>query len=359
MGHKLYSILGLDRNNNPSQNDIKKAYKIKAMINHPDKNKGDEKAEERFKDISKAYETLSDENKKRIYDQVGDDGYDESNNGMSGMPGMDHSDIFERFFRGGNSPFGHHFGGFDHGRQQQDQKCNSLQKIITVTLDDVFEGINKNITLTINKYCLNCMKVCKNCNGSGTVKQVMNMGIMTQIFTGTCDKCSGNGHMIEGKSSCSECSGKGKYTKDVNAHLHLPKGIDNGFKTSFPEMGEQPKSTNQKAGDLVLEVKLAPHPHFRRNGNDLYYKCNISYIESVIGKEINILYFKDTITVNTNIFGVVYPGKSYLIENKGLPVINSNKMGNMFVEFNIVYPKIKNNEKIGELEELLKAVFIN
>jgi DnaJ family protein A protein 2 len=356
MGHKFYSILGLDINNRPSQNDIKKAYKIKAMENHPDKNKGDEKAEERFKEISNAYETLSDENKRRIYDQVGDEGYDESNNGMHGM---DHSDIFERFFRGGHNPFGHHFGGFEN-RQQQDTKCNSINKTITVTLDDVFEGINKNISLTIHKYCFNCMNVCKNCNGSGTVKQVMNMGIMTQIFTGSCDKCNGNGHTIQGKSSCSECSGKGKYTKDINAHLHLPKGIDNGFKTSFPEMGEQPKSANQKPGDLILEVKMAPHQHFRRNGNDLYYKCNLTYIESVIGKEFVIPYFKgNTISVNTRNFGVVYPGKNYMIENMGMPIMNSNKMGNMFIEFNISYPKIKNNEKIDELESLLKEVFIN
>lgn len=362
MTYKLYSILGLDKNNNPTENEIKKAYKKMAMEFHPDKNKDNPEAAEKFKDISAAYDVLSDENKKRIYDQRGDEGY--NNQGDDDNPfagGMRHQDIFEHFFRGGMGGMGGMGGnpfGFDFEEMHGENTCQSIVKQMNITLEDVFNGLNKNIVLNITKYCYNCMKKCKNCNGSGTVKQMKNFGIITQIFQGRCDKCNGSGYKIDSCKTCNECHGQGKYTKDINAHLSLPKGIDNGYKTIFPDMGEQPKNPNQKPGDLILEIIINEHPNFKRNGNDLHYNCNISYIESVIGTNITIPYFKEPIELNTNIFGVVYPGKQYLIENKGMPILNTNKYGNMFIEFQIKYPKIKNKDKIEELEKLLNETFI-
>ncbi len=364
MTHKFYNILGLNKNDNPNQNEIKRAYKRMAMEHHPDKNKDNPGAEEKFKEISNAYAILSDDEKKRVYDHVGDEGYNESTNGRQQHPfggghRMNHSDIFEHFFRGGHNPFAHHFGfDFDDGGHDMQHQCQSVHKQISVTLEEVFEGINKNISITVLKYCHNCMKKCVNCNGSGHVKQIKHMGILTQVFQGKCDKCSGIGYMIDANKSCSECHGNGKYNKEINAHLSLPKGINTGYRTAFPEMGEQPKNPQQKAGDLILEIIVQEHKHFKRAGNDLYYKCDINYIESVIGKDIVIPYFKESIKINTNMFGVVYPGKSYLIEKKGMPILDSNNMGNMYIEFHVKsYPKIKNKDKLEELEALLKETF--
>ena len=358
MTHNHYSVLGLNKDSNPSQHEIKKAYKKMAMEYHPDKNKDNPDAENKFKEISNAYEVLSDENKKRIYDQTGDDGYSNDHHPFAG----NHADMFEQFFRNANAnpfhPFGFGFPGASDHPQHHDEKCEHVHKHFNVSLEDVFDGISKNITLTIHKFCHNCMTKCKNCNGTGMVKQVQHMGVFTQIFTGRCDKCHSSGYTSESNKSCSDCQGKNTYTKTVNAHLNLPKGIDNGFRTVFEHMGEQPKNPRQKAGDLILEIKINDHKHFRRSGNDLIYKCDISYIDSVVGKEINIPYFKETITVNTNTFGVVYPGKQYVVEGKGMPIVNTNKYGNMLLEFNITYPKIKNKEKVKELEELLKEVFL-
>jgi len=364
MTFKLYTHLGLNKNSNPDQNEIKRAYKKMAMEYHPDKNKDNPGAEDKFKEISNAYAVLSDENKKRIYDQTGDENFQENSGG--GHPfgqRMNHADIFDHFFRGGHNPFSHFGGGFDfddhfgHGGHQE-QKCPSVHKSITITLEEAFEGINKNMTINITKYCHNCMKKCPNCNGTGIVKQIKHMGILTQVFQGRCDKCSGIGYVIDAKSSCKECNGNGKYTKDVNAHLCLPKGINNGFKTAFPEMGEQPKQPNQKPGDLILEVIIQDHKNFHRVNNDLHYKCNLTFIESVVGKQIEIPYFKETIKINTNTFGVVYPGKSYIIEGKGMPIIETNNKGNMFIEFNIKYPKIKNKDNLAALENLLRETFV-
>jgi DnaJ-class molecular chaperone len=365
MTYKLYTVLGLDRQDNPNQNEIKKAYKKMAMEYHPDKNKDNPEAEEKFKEITNAYDILTDDEKKRMYDQFGDEGLEKNGGnarqdpfggGPFGFSRGHHADIFEHFFRGGHNPFASHFG-FDFGEDSHPQ-CASIHKQINISLEEAFEGINKTMNITITKYCHSCMSKCVNCNGSGVVKQIKHMGILTQVFQGQCDRCSGVGYMIDAKKSCSQCSGNGKYTKEVNAHLTLPKGIASGFKTAFPDMGEQPKNPNQKAGDLILEITINNHPIFGRVGNDLHYKCDLSYIESVVGKEITIPYFKEHIKINTNKFGVVHPKKSYVLEGKGMPILDSNNFGNMIIEFNIQYPKIKNKEKLSELERILKETFL-
>jgi DnaJ-class molecular chaperone len=360
MSYKLYSALGLNRSNNPDQNEIKRAYKKMAMEFHPDKNKDNPKAEEKFKEISNAYAVLSDEEKKRIYDQVGDEGYAEREGMSQGGP-MNHADIFEHFFRSHNNPFAQHFGfDFDEMRGNHNnnhRNCAPIHKQLNISLEEAFEGVNKNMTISVTKHCMNCMTTCVNCNGTGVVKQIKHMGFLTQVFQGRCDKCSGAGHSIHGKKSCTECNGNGKYSQDMNAHLSLPRGVASGLKTAFPELGEQPRAPNQRAGDLILEINVTEHPLFRRNQNDLYYKCDLTYIESILGKEISIPYFKEYIKINTNMFGIVYPSKSYMIEGKGMPIVDTNKYGNMYIEFNINYPKIKKTDKVAELEALLRETF--
>lgn len=365
--YKLYKILGLDKN--ASQEDIKKAYKKLAFENHPDKNKGNAEAENKFKDISNAYNILSDENEKSKYDALGDNQY----NGNGGQNNnFRHQDIFEAFFRGRGGPFGGHFneggfedqffnfgmGGMGQRGNQGPKKCGSVEKTINISLDDVYNGINKNMILSIRKFCHSCNKNCDKCDGRGIVQQIRNLGIMQQIFQGMCDKCEGSGVVIEGKSSCKECNGQGIYTKDQNATLVIPAGVDENYKSVFPEMGEQPKTSNQIPGDLFLNIKIEEHKLFVRKGNDLYYKCDISFIDSIIGKDIVIPYFKETITLNTKIFGVLAHHKKYLIEGKGLPIMNSGNKGNMYIEFSINYPKIKNGDKVDELKTLLEEVFI-
>lgn len=353
MTHKLYKVLGLDINDRPTEQDIKKAYKKKAIENHPDKNKDDANAEEKFKEVSNAYETLSDEKKKRIYDQVGDEGY--KNNGEE--PGyQSHPDIFEQFFRS-RQPFGQNFG-FPFGFNEEDvddTRTRDAHKNFSVSLEDVFKGVQKNINLNITMYCKDCMTMCENCNGKGKIQQMKRMGIMTQVFTGACHVCSGAGFKIDGDKSCNACQGNGKYQKDVGALLSLPKGIGNDYLTVFEKMGEQSKDPSKKPGNLILHINVQEHKHFKRNGNDLIYRCELSYVESVVGKEIKVPYFEE-FSLHTSIFGVVYPGKQYMVQNKGMPILNADKVGNMFIEFDIKYPKIKNKERAGELEALLREV---
>lgn len=356
MSYKLYNILGLDKNSNPSQQDIKKAYKKLAIEHHPDKNKDDPTAEEKFKEISNAYNVLSDEKNKRVYDQVGDQGYNNGN--ANEEANMSHQDIFEHFFRRSgmhqDHPFANHFG-FDMFNEQN-TKCESLYKTIVLTLEEVYQNYNKNLKINVTKYCKSCLKKCDNCNGLGQVKQVKNMGIFTQVFTGNCGNCNGKGFSNKKNTSCSICNGKGTYIQENNANLSLPAGINDGYKTVFPKLGEQSINNDKEPGDLIIEIKIEPHKLFTRVNNDLYYKTNITFIESVIGKELIIPYFNDTLKININIFGIICNGKQYMIENKGMPIMNTKNKGNLYIEFNINYPKIKNKDKIKELESLLNEI---
>ena len=356
--YKLYKILGVDKNS--SQDDIKRAYKKLAMENHPDKNKNPG-AEEKFKEISSAYNVLSNADERRNYDEAGDQNY---NNGSGQEVNRNPHDIFEAFFRGRGGPFGGGHG-FDEdmfsfgtgGGNRGPKKAQSIEKTFVFNLDEIYEGINKDLNINIRKFCHKCNKKCSKCDGRGVMQKIVSMGFMQQIFQGPCENCEGSGITIEGKADCKQCCGKGFFNEDKKATLIIPKGIDENYKTAFPELGEQPKIPNIKPGDLIIHIKIDEHKQFIRKGNDLYFKTDISFIDSIIGKDIVIQYFKEKININTNIFGVISNGKNYLLEGKGMPILNTSNKGNMFIEFNISYPKIKNKDKIDELKSLLNDVF--
>lgn len=356
---ELYNVLGVDRN--ASQDEIKRAYKKLAMSYHPDKNKSED-AEKKFKEISNAYNVLGNEEEKKKYDMSGGD--ENYNSGGGGGMRNPH-DIFEAIFRShGRSGFEEDifgsFGGFGRGGNGRNEpaKAPSIEKIFNLTLDDIYEGVKKELNITIQKYCTECNTCCPVCDGKGIVNRIQSMGIMQTVFRTQCNKCDGDGYIIEGRSGCKICGGKGSFNKEKRATLIIPRGVDESYKTAFPELGEQPKTSNVKPGDLVIGIKIQNHKHFDRKGDDLYYKKNISFINSIIGENITIPYFKETIEINTNTFGVLSNGKKYLIAGKGMPKKNGKEKGNMYIEFIINYPKIKNKDKVNNLKTALEEVFI-
>ena len=359
--YKLYSTLEVDKNSSTS--DIKKAYHKLAMKWHPDKNKDNPEAEGKFKEISNAYNVLSNEEEKKKYDMCGDKNYNNSGDNSNGHNG--HNDIFEAFFRGRGGGFAEDMFGFGHGghgghggQNRRQNKASSIEKVFTLTLEDVYEGVKKDLNITVKKYCTDCNSTCGDCDGKGIIHRIQSMGIMQTVFQTQCNRCDGEGVVIKGRNSCKICNGKGVYTKEKKATLIIPKGVSETYRTAFPELGEQPKTENIKPGDLIIKINIEEHKHFQRVGNDLHYKINISFVSSIIGEIIKIPYFKENIELNTKIFGVISHGKKYLIEDKGMPILNTNKKGNMYIEFNINYPKIKNEEKLEELKNLLTEVFL-
>lgn len=367
-GYKLYNILEV--NKDASSDEIKASYRKLAFKYHPDKNKGDANAEVKFKEISNAYNILSDENERRKYDMCGDENYNNSGNGNNHQSHNAH-EIFEAIFRNqarGNCEddiFGNFggfggFGGFGRGGMSSNRntKAGTIEKTFTLTLEDVYNGVKKDLTITVKKYCHDCITKCPECDGRGIIHRMQNMGIMQTIFQTNCNKCEGEGTIIKGKPECKICNGKGVYNKEKKATLIIPKGVDENYKTAFQEMGEQPKNENMKAGDLIIGINIEKHKYFERKGNDLYYKFKISFIDSVVGTKITIPYFDDSFEINTNKFGVLSNGKKYLVEGKGLPIQNSKNKGDLYIEFIINYPKIKKEEKLKELKELMTEIFI-
>lgn len=349
MKFKLYETLGLNKNDNPTQQEIKKAYHKKALKHHPDKNPNNNENAMLFKEISNAYTILSDENKKRSYDNLGDENYQEGNNNE-----INPEDIFQHFFGNHGNSFGSSFSSsfnFEFNRKQQ-KKCTNITKIINVTLEDVYNGIDSTMKINVKNHCLKCIKICYECDGKGIQQILRNLGIMQQIIQKTCDKCNGKGEIIELNKSCKQCNGEGTYINEHNANLKILPGFPNNYKTSFKGLGEQPKSKNELPGDLIIQINISDNKYFKRDNNNLYHTYNINYLDAIFGKTIEIPYFNENIVLNTNKYGIILNNNEHTIKNKGLPLFNEkNKYGDLIVKFIINPIKLKDNIKENDINE--------
>jgi len=349
MTYKLYDILEVSRN--ASQEDIKKSYKKLAFQFHPDKNKDNKDAEIKFKEISNAYSILSNPETKERYDHLGDENFNNDSGGNNQHEAANMDEIFQHLFgqrRGGFNPFG------DFG--QNNNRCNNIIKHYNITLEDIYNGISKTVKITLNKYCTKCFTTCTTCKGSGMIQQIMQVGPMTQIFNMSCNKCGGAKIMNKNNKDCKECKGNGTFEVEQTAVLNMPKGFDSNH-TIFEGFGEQPQTPGQKPGNLIFEFRLMQHALFSKQGNDLYYKHTLTLTESIIGKLITIEYFGEQIKINTNQFGIINPSKQYILKNRGLPIYNTQKKGNMIIEFNITYPQL-NTTELDNLTVLLNKAFL-
>jgi len=358
MKRDYYEILGVSRD--ASKGEIKKAYRRLALKYHPDKNP-DKDAEEKFKEISEAYAVLYDDEKRGMYDRFGHAGIDQRYSYEDIFHGADFGDIFhglgfdfsfddifERFF-------GHRMS-FDN-RTRGRRRGADLRYDIEISLDDAYRGLETEISVPRSETCDACggsgakpgtsPKKCPQCGGTGQVSQSRRtaFGVFTQVTT--CNKCYGQGTIIE--ESCPKCSGGGRIQRTRNIELKIPQGVEEGSQLRLPGEGE---AGSAGSGDLYVVVHVKKHPRFSRRGHDLHLVREISFPEAVLGAKIDVETLDGSVEKLVVLEGT-QNGDIFKIKGKGMPGLHGRGYGDLYVEVNVKTPT-KFSRKAKKLLEELK-----
>lgn len=354
-----YEVLGVEKS--ADQEAIKKAYRKLAVKYHPDRNPGDKEAEEKFREATEAYEILSDEQKRPIYDQYGFAGLDGMGGGGAGGAQYSHafhdfsdlfggagggfSDIFDSIFGGG---FG---GGSSRGRSGPASGA-SLRYDLHIQFKDAVYGTTADIHFKHNEPCDACKgsggaagsskKTCPTCNGMGQVRQGNGFFTIQQ----TCPKCGGKGTTID--KPCPSCRGTGIQEKAKQMSLKIPAGVDNGKRIVIHGMGDAGENGGP-AGDLVVVLHVESHPFFERDGNDLYCAVPISIAQAALGCEISISSL-DNKKINIKIPDGTENGKLLRVKGEGVPLSGSTRKGDLYVKIIVQVP----SKLSGKQKDLLK-----
>ena len=333
-----YEILGVPKG--ASDSDLKKAYRKMAKDCHPDLHPGDKTAEARFKEINEAYEVLSDPEKKSKYDQFGHAGVDPNFGGGAGFGGFDVGDIFSSFFGGFNG-----FGGGDaRGAKNGPIKGGNVRINATITLEEAAFGTKKDVTITHLENCDSCKgsgcaegttaEICPHCHGSGAVRVQQRTMFGSMSTTTVCPNCRGEGKIIH--QPCKSCSGAGAVRKQKKISVNIPAGIDDGQAISLRGQGDVGKNGGA-VGDLIIGIRVQPHPVLRREGTSIYLDRNISFLQAALGAEIEIPTLdgkvKYTIPEGTQ------TGTTFRLREKGVPHLNGRGRGDQLVTVKVEVPQ--------------------
>lgn len=346
-----YEILGVSKN--ATKDELKKAYRKLALKYHPDKNPNDPEAEAKFKEAAEAYEVLSNDDKRKRYDQFGHEGL----SGASGFGGggMNMDDIFSHFgdiFGGGFSGFGG-FGG--SGRSQRINKGSNLRVKVKLTLNEVAKGVEKKLKLKKYISCDACSgtgaegssghETCQTCHGTGQITKITNTFLGQMQTTTTCPTCGGEGKLI--KNKCKKCNGEGIITGEETVSIKIPAGVAEGMQLAVTGKGNAARRGGIN-GDLIVLIQEEPHSELIRNDNDLIYNLNISIPDAVLGSTAEIPTIDNPVKVKID--QGTQPGKILRLKGKGLPDINGYGVGDILVKINVWIPEniTKDEKKIFE-----------
>ncbi|MDG5776247.1 molecular chaperone DnaJ [Haloarculaceae archaeon H-GB11] len=361
MSEDFYDVLGVSRD--ASEEEINEAYREKTREYHPDVS-DDPNAEEKFKKVKKAKEILTDEEKRQAYDQMGHERFEQAEKrggfdgqgpggagGMGGMGGMgggfNMSDIFDEFFGGGR--------GRNRPRQGQDLKTS-----LTIDLEDAFEGVEQQLTVTRPETCPDCdgrghpadsdSETCPECNGQGQTTRVQQTPMGRVQQTQTCRRCEGEGTLYE--ETCGTCRGNGTVQNEATLQVEIPAGIRDGQSIRMEREGA-PGERGAPNGDLLIEISVRDHPDFEREGDDLRHRLAISFPQAVFG---------DTVEVPTldgaaefEIPDGTQSGETFRLKGKGMPRLRRRGNGDLYVEVQVVTPQDLNDEQREALQQFAAA----
>lgn len=363
----FYDILGIAKG--ATLDEIKKAYRKKALQFHPDKNPGDPEAEAHFKEVSEAYQVLSDPQKKELYDRYGEDALKGAGmggpGGMHGYASMEEAlrtfmdafggggggeSIFDSLFGGG----GRANGGFGHGRQGASKKVN-----IRISFEEAAKGVEKELSITNYDACATChgsgaaspkgISKCTKCGGSGQLVQSRGFFSMST----TCPSCHGEGKVVT--DPCKSCNGQGRVKEKKRVKAHIPAGVDTGMRLKMAGYGDAGEGGGPP-GDLYVFIEVEPHKLFERHGDDLILELPISFSEAALGckKDIPTIHGSCRITIPEGI----QSGKTLRVRGEGFPNVHGKGKGDLMVKIIVETPtKLSDKQKellreFGGLEEL-------
>jgi len=314
-----YKLLNVTKES--SSSDIKKSYRKLAMKYHPDRNPGDSESEEKFKQISEAYEVLSDPKKKQSYDQFGHEGVDQYN--TSGYTSDKFTDIFSDIF-------GDVFQNSRNENKSFSQAGSDLKYNLSLSLEDAVKGTNVKIRLSTFISCKFCLgsghkegsspKTCHTCNGAGQIRMQQGFFSIQQ----TCPDCNGQGVIID--NPCSHCYGKGRVQDYKTLSVKIPAGIDNGDRIRLNGEGEA-GICNGESGNLYVQISIKEHDVFTRDGSDLYCEIPISFAKASLGGEVKAPTLSGYI--NLKIPEATQAGKIFRLRGKGVKMLRSRSVGDL------------------------------
>ncbi len=358
MAKDLYGILGVSKGVSPEE--LKRAYRNLSKEWHPDKHKGDKAAEDKFKAINEAYETLSDPKKKQMYDQFGSTS---SNGGQGQQGGFDFSGFNNANFSGfGNvgDLFENFFGGAGTGRASDPTVGSDIEVEVTVPFSDIVTGAKKEIELKRYRACETCngdgaephskIVQCSTCGGTGQVTKTVNSFFGRIQQRGICSVCAGRGTVPE--KPCHTCKGEGRTSLRERVTINIPAGISNGQALRISGQGNAGQRGSQ-AGDLFVHIRVQSDPRFERDNSDIRTSVSVDALTAILGGTVDVdtVHGVSTLTISEG----TQPGQILRIKGKGLPELGSSRMGDHYVTVVVEIPKKLSKAERRILEEWREA----
>jgi molecular chaperone DnaJ len=370
MKREYYEVLGVSRT--ATKDEIKKAYRKLALQFHPDKNPDNKDAEDHFKEVNEAYEVLSNDDKRRRYDQFGHAGVGSSaaSGGGPQPGGADLNDIFSAFNdmfsggrnRGGGSPFGFEDafgGGGRRGRASGGIPGTDLKIRLKLTLEEIAKGVEKTLKIKRQVACKECngsgsksgaTESCQTCHGSGEVRQVSKTMFGQFVNVAACPTCGGEGRTI--KDRCTACYGEGIKLGEVTVKVAVPSGVENGNYLTLRGQGNS-GPRGGAAGDLIVVIEEIPHEFFSRNGDDVIYTLAVSFPDLVLGTKVEVPTLDGA--VKLTIPPATQPETMLRIAGHGIGHLRGSAKGDQFVKVNVFVPKDLSHQDKELLKEMQKS----
>lgn len=362
-----YEVLGISKS--AKADEVKKAYRKMALKYHPDRNPGDTEAEKKFKEISEAYEVLSDDQKRQLYDRYGKEGVQGAGAGagvrggagfasmdealrtfMGAFGGMGADSIFDSFFGGGGGE------GFGRAGVTTRRPGASKRATITLTFEEAAKGVDKELAITNLISCETChgkratssdgIKKCSRCSGAGQVFEQRGFFSMSM----TCPQCHGDGQMVT--DPCKACKGQGVTKKKQRVKVHIPPGVDSGMRLKMAGYGDAGRNGGP-AGDLYVFINVKPHEMFERQGDDILLDLPISFSEAALGSKKEVPSLSDH-TCRLTIPEGTQSGKIFRVRREGFPNVHGHGKGDLLVRVFVETPTKLSKKQKELMEEFAK-----